>query len=145
MKPEETQRDPESWYGRIKSGQIKCCPVEGCGGNLVHNDMVTWYECQTCEWNDEFQDLQDMGYQEPTKGWPLKTRTCVICGAANNGTTMPMIELASCLKHPAGHCICRWKLDGAGHVIECECSKGLVDTSKFKKCPLDDSLAHLRC
>lgn len=126
MKPEETQRDPESWYGRIKSGHLKCCPVEGCGGKLVHDDMVTWYSCEKCEWNDEFQDLQDMGHQEPTKGWPKVTRTCAVCGASNDGTSMPMIEQIPCSLHPSGHIVCRWKMDADKHMVKCECSANLV-------------------
>lgn len=137
MKPEETCRDPEGWYGRIKSGQLQHCPVEGCGGKLVHNDMVTWYECETCEWNDEFQDLQDLGYQDPYKGWPKMTRACVVCRTTSDGTAMPMIEMTRCRIHPSGHFICRWRLDADGHVVECGCSKGLVVTAEFKKCPVD--------
>lgn len=136
MKPEETRRDPESWYGRIKSGRIQRCPVEGCGGKLVHNDMVTWYECETCGWTDEFQDLQDMGYQEPTKGWPRVTRICVVCGAASDGTAMPMVELVKCPTHNAGHFLCRWRQDEQGHMVECVCGKGNVELSEARKCPV---------
>lgn len=142
MKPEETRRDPETWYGRIKSGQIKCCPVDGCGGNLVHSDMVTWYECERCEWNDEFQDMQDFGWQEPRKGWPRITRTCVACGASNDGTSMPMIEWIQCSVHPKGHVVCRWKMDADKHVVQCECSAKIIQHGLEKTCAI--GLAHER-
>jgi hypothetical protein len=137
MKPEETQRDSESWYGRIKSGQIRCCPVEGCGGKLVHDDMVTWYSCEKCEWNDEFQDIQDYGWQEPKKGWPRIARTCVVCGASNDGTSMPMIEQIQCSVHPKGHVVCRWKMDDHKHMVKCECSASMIYRAVEKKCTID--------
>lgn len=137
MKPEETCRDPKSWYGRIKSGEIKVCPVEACGGTLVHEDMFTWYECETCGWNDEFQDLQDLGYHEPHPGWPRATRVCAVCGAKSDGSAMPMIEAVRCPVHPQGHFICRWRFDDDRHVVECVCSAGNVDTGVAKYCPIE--------
>lgn len=111
--------------------------MDGCGGKLVHDDLVTWYSCEKCEWNDEFQDLQDMGYQEPHPGWPRITRTCIVCKAQTDGSTMPMIESVSCPIHPEGHVICRWSLDAAGHVVERACSAGNVDTGALKVCVLN--------
>lgn len=136
MKPEETCRDPKTWYGRIKSGALKVCPVDACGGQLVHNDMFTFYECETCGWVDEFQDLQDMGWQRPTPGWPRATRTCVVCKAQSDGSEMPMIEAVRCPIHPEGHFICRWRQDDAGHIVGCSCSAGNVDTGVLKVCAL---------
>jgi hypothetical protein len=136
LKPEETCRDQKSWYGRIKSGEIKVCPVTDCGGKLVHSDMWTWYECEKCEWNDEFQDLQDMGYQEPHEGWPRVTRTCAVCKATSDGSAMPMIELVKCPTHNTGHFLCRWYQDDQGHMVECVCSKGNVGLSEARKCPV---------
>lgn len=139
LKPEETVRNTKGWYGLIKNGAIKACPVEGCGGKLVHEDMFTWYECETCGWTDEFQDLQDLGYQEPTPGWPKTTRTCAICGARSDGSSMPMVEAVRCPIHPDGHFICRWRLDDDGHMVECACSAGNVGTATLKVCPLNKS------
>lgn len=136
MKPEDTHRDPESWYGRIKSGKVKVCPVEACGGKLVHNDTFTFYECEECGWADEFQDLQDMGWAEARAGWPRVTRTCVVCQARSDGGTMPTIEFLHCPSHVKGHMICRWRLDDEKYVVECDCSKGLVSNSNLYQCPV---------
>lgn len=98
--------------------------------------MFTFYECEACGWADEFQDLQDMGYQEPRPGWPRTTRTCAVCKAHTDGSAMPTIEAVRCPVHPDGHFICRWRQDDAGHMVECACSAGKVTLSELKVCTL---------
>jgi hypothetical protein len=61
----------------------------------------------------------------------------VVCGASNDGTSMPMIEQIQCSVHPKGHVVCRWKMDDHKHMVKCECSASMIYRAVEKKCTID--------
>lgn len=101
----------DTWFNKVRDGRVKTCPV--CDGRLeVYNPLNSkhpiWYECVDCEWNDEIQDLCDMGWQAPGKGWPKVMRTCILCAATSDGTALPSVEVAHC-RCGAMHTVCKMK------------------------------------
>lgn len=122
-----------NWYARIKDGEVKVCPVAGCGGHLTHWEppLPAMYECSRCGWTDEMQDFADLGWANQGPGWPTVVRRCALCGATSDGTAPPSVEFVHCACREGSHAVCR--VGG--------CSAGSKDNVRlcpveFKACPL---------